>query len=153
MKIIEYIPERAVEIADLFHHSIHSIDTSVYSTEQQEAWAATPPDYDRWTARLLVRKPYLAIIENKVAGFIELESDGHIDCLYTSPNYQRRGVARALFNHILNLARNSGNKLLYVEASLVAKPLFEKFGFTVIRENSLERNQQTLTNYSMQKLL
>ena len=153
MKIVNYSPLRAVEIADLFHRCIHSIDTSAYSTGQQEAWAPTPPDYQRWTARLLVKKPYLAIIDNKVAGFIELESDGHIDCMYTSADFQRRGVATALFNHILVLARNSGNKQLYVEASIIAKPLFEKLGFSVLKENKVQLNQQTLINYKMQKLL
>ena len=153
MKIVDYTPERAVEIADLFYHCIHSIDTSGYSSEQQEGWAPTPPDYHRWASRLLTKKPFLAIIDNKVAGFIELDPDGHIDCMYTAVDFQRRGVATALFNHILAVARNSGNQRLYVEASTIAKPLFEKFGFTVLQENRIERNQQTLTNFSMQKLL
>ncbi|ATF10206.1 hypothetical protein [Candidatus Enterovibrio altilux] len=29
----------------LFHSSIHAIDTDMYSAAQQEAWCSTPPDY------------------------------------------------------------------------------------------------------------
>jgi len=153
VNIVNYSTLRAIEIADLFHQCVHSIDTSVYSNEQQEAWAITPPDYQKWASRLLIKKPYLAIIDGRVAGFIELDPDGHIDCMYTCVDFQRRGVAKALFDHILAIATNSGIKRLYVEASIIAKPLFEKFGFETLQENSIERNQQILTNFSMQKLL
>ena len=153
MIIVDYTSDRALEIADLFHSSVHAIDHSIYSSEQKEAWAPTPPNYEKWKARLSAKKPYLAIVDERVAGFIELDSDGHIDCTYTSPDYQRQGVAKALFNHILCIAKSRGNKRLYVEASFIAKPLFEKFGFSVIHENKVEREQIVLTNFTMDKWL
>jgi putative acetyltransferase len=45
--------------------------------------------------------------------------------------------------------KNSGIEHLYVEASIVAKPLFEKFGFVIENENKVIRNKTVLINYSM----
>ena len=61
MEIQHYTQDRAVEIADLFHQSVHAIDSSVYTPEQKEVWAPTPPDYAFWEQRLNNKKPYLAL--------------------------------------------------------------------------------------------
>lgn len=153
MKIQHYTQDRAVEIADLFHQSVHAIDSSVYTPEQKEVWAPTPPDYAFWEQRLNNKKPYLAIIDNQVAGFIELDCDGHIDCTYTHPNYQGQGVASALYQYVLKIARSGGLSRLYVEASLVAMPFFEKRGFVVVKKNELHRQGLTLINFDMEMLL
>ena len=42
-----------------------------------------------------------------------------------------------------------GFRELYVEASIVAKPLFEKFRFVIENENTVIKNQTALINYSM----
>jgi putative acetyltransferase len=153
MQIQTYSADKAMEIADLFHQSVHSIDPSLYSSEQKEAWAPTPVDYECWTERLNVKKPFIAIIEDRVAGFIELDADGHIDCTYTHPNFQGIGVASSLYEHLLNEARAKNIMYLYVEASLAAKSFFEHRGFTMVKKNEVQRNGVTLVNFSMEKYL
>lgn len=149
MEIIEYLSSKATEITDLFYESVHAIDSSIYSDEQKRAWARKPIDYDIWKKRLEHKKPYLCMIKNEIAGFIELESDGHIDCAYVSPRFQRQGVATKLLDHVIIVAKNLGLKQLYVEASIVAKPLFEKKGFLAENENRVIRHNTVLINYSM----
>ena len=151
MKIIEYSSCRAREVAELFYSSVHSIDPNIYSEEQKAAWAPRPINYNKWLVRLGVTRPFLLIINDQVAGFIELEPDGHIDCTYVSPDFQRKGVAKALLNHVIGVAKDANVEKLYVEASVVAKPLFESFGFTVQRKNKVIRNKVVLVNYSMHK--
>ena len=151
MEIIDYVPKYAHEIADLFHDSVHQVADSYYTEEELEAWAPTPPDYKKWSERLSQKRPYLAVEKSKVIGFIELESDGHIDCLYTHKDYQRSGVARCLYLHAEKEARKQGIKRLYVEASQLATPFFEKQNFTMIKENVVVRNGVKLTNFSMEK--
>lgn len=153
MKIIEYSSNRAKEIADLFYMSVHAIDSSVYSEEQKNAWAPSPIDFAAWEKRLKHKKPYLLLIDDQVSGFIELESDGHIDCAYVSPMFQRQGVATALLTYVIEVAQKLGIEQLYVEASIVAKPLFEKFGFLTQHENKVVRNDIVLINYTMTKNL
>jgi len=153
MDIQIYTEEWAKEIADLFYQSVHAIDPSVYTPKQKEAWAPTPVDYERWFERLSTKKPFVAIIENHVAGFIELDADGHIDCTYTHPDFQGIGVASSLYEYLLSEAKEEGIKRLYVEASLIAKPFFEHRGFSVVKKNEVQRNGASLINFSMEKYL
>jgi len=47
----------ASEICDLFHSTIHAIDTDIYSKAEQEAWCPTPPDYQMWLRYELLPLP------------------------------------------------------------------------------------------------
>jgi len=149
MEIRNYAESDSREIADLFHNSVHSIKAEMYSYEQLEAWSPSPPDYEFWSSKLNKSKPYVATIGSQIVGFIELEDDGHIDCLYVHKNYQGQGIAGKLFSHVNEVAISNGIKSLYVEASAIAKPFFEKRGFLLSSENVVQRNGQYLVNYSM----
>lgn len=151
--IIPYTDENATEITDLHHASVHAIDPTIYSLEQQEAWAHTPPNYPYWVKRLALKKPFMAMVEAKIVGFIELEENGHIDCAYTHPEYQKRGVMSELYAYAQNLAQQKGMKRLYLEASIVAKPFFEKRDFKTLQRNEIKKNGQMIVNYSMEKML
>ena len=149
MDIFEYSSNRSREITNLFYESVYAIDSSIYNDEQKAAWAPEPIDYGKWEERLSNKMPYMAFIKGEIAGFIELESNGHIDCAYVSPKYQRMGVATNLLNHVMFIAKNLGLKQLYVEASIVAKPFFEKSGFIVENKNIVYRQNVDLVNYAM----
>ena len=58
-----------------------------------------------------------------------------------------------LYNYIELYAYEKKLPRLYVEASFIIQPFFEKRGFRTIRENTLVRNGCILTNYSMEKIL
>ena len=151
MDIRCYSPAWARDIADLYYQSVHAIDSAVYTPEQKQAWAPAPIDYQAWAERLALKQPFVAIIDDRVAGFIELEADGHIDCTYTHPGCQGKGVASALYAHVLQQARETGIKRLYVEASLIAQPFFERRGFSVLKQNSVQRQGVNLINFSMER--
>ncbi|WP_420547491.1 GNAT family N-acetyltransferase [Curvivirga sp.] len=151
MQIINYSSSYAKEIADLYHASVHAIDPSIYTEDEKEAWASTPPDYISWEKRLDEKKPYLGIIEGQVAGFIELEDDGHINCTYTHPDFQGKGVASALYKHIETKANSTDLKRLYVEASHIAVPFFKSKGFSIIQKNEIPLKGQILINFTMEK--
>lgn len=153
ISIIPYQESYARKIADLFHTSIHAIDPLIYTYSQQEAWAPTPPDYDMWIHKLARTKPFLATVDETIVGFIELEDDGHIDCAYTHPSYQRQGVMNTLYQYLEKSARQKGLKRLYVEASHLIKPFFEQKGFSLLHQNEVVRNHMILVNYSMEKRL
>ncbi len=149
LTIRDYQSDDAREIADLFHDAIHAIGPEYYSPEQLEAWAPTPPDYDRWKRRLDMKQLYVATMGQKIVGFIELDPDGYIDWMFTHKDYQRQGIAGQLYDHLRTMAVQKGIQRLYVEASKLAKPFFEARGFHVVKENCIERLGQHLTNYSM----
>jgi len=152
INIEKYSEQKYIEVADLFHSAVHNIDSSVYNCQQKEAWASTPPDYDFWFIRLNEKKPFLAMVGNRVAGFMELESDGHIDCAYTHPVFQREGVAGKLLDHLVAEAIQNNIARLYVEASLIARPFFESRGFSFVKENEIARKGVRLVNFTMVKI-
>jgi len=78
--------------------------------------------------------------------------DGHIDCAYTHPDFQRQGVASKLFDHLVTEAIQNNITRLYVEASLIAKPFFESRGFSFVKENEIERKGVRLMNFTMEKI-
>jgi putative acetyltransferase len=149
MEIRDYRAEDSIEIADLFHGSVHSLEDENFTDEQLEAWAPTPPDYSHWRARLADRKPYVAERDGTIIGFIELEDDGHIDCFYTHKDFQRQGIGRALYLHLLKKADARGIRDFHVEASAIARPFFERAGFRLEKTNRFERRGQMLSNFSM----
>ncbi len=151
MLIRDYRSDDARALTDIFYDSIHQVATEYYTPEQVQAWAPLPKDYDGWQQRLDGKPPFVAEIDGVIVGFVTLENDGHIDWTYTHPGYQRRGVAGQLYQHLEHAAIKQGISRLYVEASFLARPFFERRGFTIIQQNDTKRDGQVLTNWSMEK--
>jgi putative acetyltransferase len=82
-----------------------------------------------------------------------LSQTGHVDMLYVHPDFQRRGVARALLTHIERLARTQSLDRLYTEASITARPVFEAIGFRLIAPQTVIVRGECMTNYRMEKRL
>ncbi len=152
IKVQTYSSDYAKAVADLFHAAVHAIDPALYDAAQKAVWAPTPPDYEYWSRRLEHKRPWLAFIDGRVAGFIELDADGYIDCTYVHPDFQHRGVATALYRHLEMEAVKRGMRRLYVEASCVAEPFFIRQGFQRVAENRVQRQGVTLLNFTMEKL-
>ena len=141
------------ELAALFRSSVKAIARRDYTQSQVDAWAPDDIDVARFAARCAAKSTWIAECDDRVAGFSDLEGDGHVDMLYVHPDFQRRGVARALLVHIESLARARGLERLYTQASITACPAFEAQGFRVIAEQTVERKGESLTNYRMEKRL
>lgn len=151
MKIRDYQHTDSTEIADLFHTAVHAIDDKLYNSHQREAWAPSPPNYHFWEERLALKKPFVAYTDEGIVGFIELEEDGHIDCLYVHKDYQGKGVAAGLLHYLCVVAKTQGIKQLYVEASAPAMLFFKKQGFSIQGKNAVELRGEVLENFSMSR--
>lgn len=140
-----------IEIADLFTASIHEIASRDYSPEQCLAWAARLPNYEHWRKRCELKRPFVAVVDAQVAGFLELDPDGHIDCAYINPRFQRRGIMSTLVQHAVETCFALNINRVYVEASLCARPMFEMLGFQTLCENIVQLKDIQLLNYRMEK--
>lgn len=137
-------------IAEIFTRAIQETASACYSAEQCQAWSDAKPNPDHWRKRCELKRPFVAVSEDRIAGFLELDPDGHIDCLYVDPDFARQGVATLLARHAITTCFGMGLPRLYVEASHCAKPLFEKLGFVVTAENLVRIRGQELTNFRME---
>ncbi|MBV1790182.1 GNAT family N-acetyltransferase [Marinobacterium sp. D7] len=153
IKIRPYKPLDAWRVTDIFYNSVHAIDERFYSLQEINAWAQLPVDYLGWRQRLDAHCVHVAEIDGEVVGFAAMEPDGYIDWIYTHSDFQRRGVAAALYTFLERQSLDRGLTCLTVHASHVAKPFFEQRGFVSLRENRVERNGVVLSNWVMEKAL
>ena len=152
MQIIKYDKKYQKTIPKLFTNTIHKTCNKDYTKEQLNAWANPNINYEVWEKRLNKTKPYLAILDEKLVGFAEFYED-YIDCFYVHHEYQGCGVGKMLINNIFKIAKEKEQTSLRVNASITAKPFFEKSGFIEVKKNKVVRNNIELINFSMEKSL
>ncbi|HEY0266620.1 MAG TPA: GNAT family N-acetyltransferase [Rhizomicrobium sp.] len=138
-------------LAAIFTRAVHEIASRDYDAAQLRAWA--PGDVAGFAARHRAYDAIVAEYDGVIAGFSDLKSDGYIDMLYVSPDFQRRGVARALLNHIEAQARNMRMARLHVRASITARPVFARHAFQVMEPLTVELAGQSFQTYVMEKRL
>lgn len=153
ISVRDYSQSDAETLIDIFYEAVHEVAIAYYSPAEVNVWAPLPRDHHYWKRRFDYLRPYVAEIEGEAVGFITLENNGHIDLMYTRKGYQRMGVASALYAYAEKEARKKGIARLYVEASHLAKPFFEKKGFAVVCRNEIKRNEQIIVNWSMKKFI
>ena len=153
MKMRLYHPHHAAALARLFTDTVHHINKSDYSPEQLAAWAPDPPDVEHWRGRLSGLIAFVAEHDSEIVGFATFEPDGHLDHIYVHHRFQRQGVASMLYRRIEEEARSRGLSRIHTEASITARPFFERVGFKVIAPQTVEHRGVAFTNYRMEKSL
>lgn len=148
MEIREYRPSDCKEMADLFYQTVHSVNIQDYTREQIDAWASSNLDLDAWNRSFLEHETFVAIEDSMIVGFGDMDETGYLDRLFIHKDYQRKGIAEALCDQLES--RNS-SECFKTHASITAKPFFEKRGYAVVKEQSVERRGIFLKNYVMEK--
>ena len=151
MIIRSYRDADLAAIAELFTASVHSLAVGHYDAVQRAAWAPQPPDLEHWRGRLRSLQTCVAEEDGMLAGFIAYEQNGHIDLLFTAPDYARCGVASLLYGHVEAALLRLGVDALFTEASLVARPFFERQGFRIVEEQNVEVREAWFRRYAMRK--
>ena len=142
IEIRDYRASDSEALADIFQRAVREIARKDYSPVQVLAWA---PDARDGAA--------VAEYDGQVAGFTDLDGDGHIDMFYVNPDFQRRGVASAMLRFLAERGQSERRKRLFGEVSITARPVFERHGFKVLAYQTVETNGQSLGSYRMEKLL
>lgn len=150
--IRKYIEGDEKELWDLFYNTIRTININDYSPEQVNVWAPNDYNFEKWKNKIRSINPFVALIDDVIVGYTDLQSDGYIDHFYCHHAYQGKGVGSALMNHILDLGSRLEIKRYYSEVSITAKPFFEKFDFKVVKKQKVELSRIQLTNYLMERI-
>ena len=134
----------------LFYDTIHSVNLKDYSPEQADAWAPKEPDLSRWQSLLKGEDTWVAVQDGRIVGFANRDGE-YFDCLYVHKDYQRHGVAKALAERIEERAAAEGHAKIRTDASLTARPFFERRGYAVVRRQCVHRAGQVLVNFAMER--
>jgi putative acetyltransferase len=154
--IRRYQPGDAAPMARLYFESARQLGPRRYSREQVEAWAPEPSDPAAVHARASDGRLTLVATDARgdVIGYGDLEADGHIDHLYCRPDAASRGVAGAILDGLVAQAASRGAPpRLHVEASELARGLFERKGFVVVTRRDFEVRGVPIHNYAMELIL
>ncbi|MBN9507734.1 MAG: GNAT family N-acetyltransferase [Alphaproteobacteria bacterium] len=148
-----YAPADAEALIALFKGAVRIVARRDYSEAQVMAWA--PDDIERtlFAARCASRPTWVAETGGTVVGFTDLEPDGHLDMMFVHPGFQRQGVASALLRQVEDAAGAGHLRRLFTEASITARPFFERRGFRVIAPETVARRGQALLRFRMEKFL
>jgi putative acetyltransferase len=146
-----YRPEDRDAVINVFVRAIRESAIRDYSAAQTDAWAGV----DRIDARSAVddRLMWVAVVDELIIGFADLKPSGHLDRMYVLPEHEGSGVASALLNRLEDAARCRGITRLFTEASITAKPFFERRGFEVLTAQVVEFRGEKFTNFKMEKHL
>lgn len=140
----------APAMARLYFDAARRLGARHYSPAQVQAWAPAPADPTAVLARANDgRVTLVAVCEGAIAGYIDLEADGHIDHLYVHPEAAGRGVGSRLIDALIARARAAGCRRLHVEASETARPLFERKGFAILHRRAFTVRGVAIHNYAM----
>ena len=110
-------------------------------------------DAGRWRQRLASVHTIVAEHNGVIAGFASYEHSGHLDLLFTHPAFARRGVATGLYRRVESALLAAGVSRVFTEASLAARPFFERCGFEIDSEEIVECRGEQLRRYAMHKQL
>ena len=146
-----YQPGEEPLLRELFYNTVHNVNQRDYTPEQRNAWAPAQYDENAWAMRMLESEPFVALDNDIIVGFADVQSDGYIDFFFCHHAYQGKGVGKALMQHILKTGKRYGVKRFYANVSLTAKPFFQHYGFTVLTEQQKQVRGVVLTNFLMEK--
>jgi putative acetyltransferase len=154
-RIRDYDPADAPALARIFYDSVRTIGPRGYSPAQVETWAPALLEPERVAARVGDGRTTLVAVnaDGEAVGYGDLEADGHLDHLYCRPDAVGKGVGSMLIEALVGLAIRQGNSAVYVEASEIARPVFERHGFAVLRRRDFEVRGVPIHNYAMEKAL
>jgi putative acetyltransferase len=133
----------------VFVNAIRGTASGDYGPEQIDVWAASA-ESPGWGTRRESVSTWIAVDDDAVVGFADVDEAGHVGMMFVDPSVGRRGVGAALLEQVRAIAGERGQNRLSVDASITARPFFERHGFSVIREQRVHRNGLDFVNYRME---
>ena len=149
MKLRSYRPSDCPELAELFYETVHTVNARDYTREQLDVWATGQVDLELWNRTLEEHHTVVAEEDGRIVGFGDMDGTGYLDRLYVHKDFQGRGIAAAICDALeggVSVGR------LWVQASITARPFFERRGYRVVKEQQVERRGVLLTNFVMEKI-
>jgi putative acetyltransferase len=153
MNLRQYVPEDAGALIAVYRDAALVLGRLAYTEEQARVWAMYPDDPDDFRGALSQGVTICAVADNAPVAFGQIHPADHIAYLYCHSAHARRGYASAILARLEEQAKQDGIAAVRVEASAVARPLFEKAGYHVTEEERPVRHGVEFLRFKMQKEL
>jgi putative acetyltransferase len=150
-QIVDYNESMLDEMLHLFYNTVHTVNARDYNSEQLEKWAPVKIDRKKWKERLNNNVCFVTIRDSQIVGFGELSEEGGIDTMFVHKNHQGKKIASRILNELIDYAQDHAIQTLTTEASITARPFFERHGFKVTKRQTNIYNDIEFVNYKMKK--
>ncbi len=147
MIIRNYQPSDCKELAELFYNTVHNVNANDYTKEQLDVWATGNVNLEKWNESLQEHFSVVVVEDEIIVGFGDIDKTGYLDRLFVHTDYQKKGIATLICNRLEQEIQGD----ITTHASITARPFFEKRGYTIVKEQQVERQGIFLTNYIMIK--
>ncbi len=147
MIIREYRPLDCEILAELFYNTVHTVNVKDYTKEQLDVWATGTIDLEKWNQSFMEHYTLVAVDDEVIIGFGDIDKTGYLDRLYVHSDYQGKRVATAICEQLEQAVQGS----IVTHASITARTFFENRGYKVVKEQQVERQGIFLTNFVMEK--
>ncbi|MDE8731778.1 GNAT family N-acetyltransferase [Eubacteriales bacterium DFI.9.88] len=147
MELRKYQSSDCKEVTELFYNTVHIINAKDYTKEQLDVWATGEVDLEKWNQSLQEHYSIVAVDNEIIVGFGDVDKDGYLDRLFVHADYQGKGIATAICKQLEQAVEGK----ITTHASITAKPFFEKRGYKVMKKQEVERQGIFLTNFVMEK--
>ncbi len=148
MQLHKYITSDCGQLAELFYQTVHSVNAKDYTPEQLSVWANGRINLEKWDKSFLEHYTLVAVENDKIWGFGDIDLSGYLDRLYVHKDRQREGIASTICD---KLEQATGERKITTHASITARPFFEHRGYYVVRQQEIVRSGIALTNFVMEK--
>lgn len=148
MLLRRYRSADCAEIAKLFYDTVHNVNIRDYSAEQVGAWTDGNIDLAAWDRSFSEHYTVVAEGNGVIVGFGDITEGGYLDRLYVHKDCQRKGIAAAICDRLESYPYTNE---LTVHASITSKPFFISRGYSVVKEQEVDRRGVVLTNFVMCK--
>lgn len=147
MLLRKYISSDCEEIAELFYQTVHGVNVKDYTKEQLDAWANGKVNLQAWNQSFLEHNTIVAVEDNIIVGFGDIDETGYLDRLYVHKDHQKEGIASAICD---KLEQSVNVEKIITHASITARPFFEHRGYHVVRQQEVVRGGIVLINFVME---
>ena len=153
METRRYKTGEEAAVWNVFFRATHESNVRDYHPDLIERWAPRDKSMDEWAARLAETKPFVAAVEGTIVGMAELVADGFIDFLYVRPDWQGKGIGKALLKTLESEAARLAVKVVFADVSVTAKEFFLSQGFRIVEAKSKLIQGHPAPNFRMEKRL
>ncbi|WP_421229501.1 GNAT family N-acetyltransferase [Aeromonas jandaei] len=153
VEIRKYKAGDETRLFSVFLSAVHDIASCDYTAEQIQAWAPDDISPELWADHIRALKPFVAEIDDDIAGYADIQPNGYIDHFFVAGHYARLGVGTKLMTRIHESAKEQGIFELTADVSKTAEPFFSYHGFQVEERRFPVRRGVTLQNALMRKKL
>ncbi len=148
MRIRRYERHDLEKITMIFQNTVHKVNIKDYTKEQVDAWAPDFIDKEKWNKTLSEHYTFVAVKDDAIIGFGDIDDSGYMDRLYVHHDYLRQGVATLICDKLESMI--DSDRTIVTHASITARPFFEKRGYKVVKEQLVKRKGVFLKNYIME---